>query len=129
MKARKGFFYVNTSRLKTRYSNWLKSLFSPYFYTMDIRKYSKYYKNKFIVAGCLFFVYVLFLDDVDIFTIVNQNRKLYRLEASRDEIGHKLDSTRVLYRELHTTRALESFAREKKFFKQKNEDIFVISYE
>ena len=96
---------------------------------MDFRKYSKYYKNKFIVAGFLFFVYVLFLDDVDIFTIVNQNRKLYRLEASRNEVSEKLDSTRALYRELRTTRALESFAREKKFFKQKNEDIFVISYE
>lgn len=95
---------------------------------MDIRKYAKYYKNKYAVAGCLFFIYILFLDDVDIFTIVNQNRKLYRLEASRDEIGKKLDSTRSLYRELRTTRALESFAREKKFFKQENEDIFVISY-
>jgi cell division protein DivIC len=96
---------------------------------MDLRRYAKYYKNKFIVAGFLFFVYILFLDDVDIFTIVNQNRKLYRLEATRDEVKIKLDSTRSLYRELRTTRALESFAREKKFFKQKNEDIFVISYE
>jgi cell division protein DivIC len=96
---------------------------------MDIRRYAKYYKNKFFVAGFIFFVYILFLDDVDIFTIVNQNRKLYRLEATRDEVKIKLDSTRSLYRELRTTRALESFAREKKFFKQKNEDIFVISYE
>jgi len=96
---------------------------------MEIRKYSKYYKNKFIVAGFLFFVYILFLDDVDIFTIINQNRKLYRLEATRDEVKVKLDSTRALYRELRTSRSLESFAREKKFFKQKNEDIFVISYE
>ena len=96
---------------------------------MDIRKYAKFYKNKYAVAGFLFFIYILFLDDVDIFTIVNQNRKLYRLEASRDEIRKKLDSTRLLYRELRTTRALESFAREKKFFKQENEDIFVISYD
>ena len=74
-------------------------------------------------------IFMLFLDDVDIFTIVNQNRKLNRLEASRHAVGQKLDSTRSLYRELRTARALESYAREKKFFKQKNEDIFVISYE
>lgn len=96
---------------------------------MELRKYAKYYKNKFIVASFLFFVYILFLDDVDIFTIINQNRKLNRLEATRNEVKEKLDSTRTLYRELRTTRALESFAREKKFFKQKNEDIFVITYE
>lgn len=96
---------------------------------MYFEKYSRYYKNKYWVAGFIFLVYILFLDDVDIFTIVNQNRKLYRLEASCDAISKKLDSTRSLYRELSSSRALESFAREKKFFKRKNEDIFVISYE
>jgi cell division protein DivIC len=96
---------------------------------MEFSSYAKYYKNKFFVAGLVFFVYALFLDDVDIFTIINQNRKLHRLEASKNEIKTKLDSTRYMFSELCTNRALESFAREKKFFKQKNEDIFVIAYE
>lgn len=81
------------------------------------------------MASLLFVVYILFLDDIDIFTIVNQNRKLYRLEATRDDVKQKLDSTRTLFKELRNTSALESFAREKKFFKKKNEDIFVISEE
>jgi cell division protein DivIC len=96
---------------------------------MNFKKYAPFYKNKFYVASFIFFLYMLFLDDLDIFTIINQNRKLNRLEASRDLINHKLDSVQRLYKELHTARALEQFAREKKFFKKRNEDIFVISFE
>jgi hypothetical protein len=96
---------------------------------VDISRYSKYYKNKYIIAGVVFFVYSLFLDDLDIFTIFNQNRKLIRLEASCEDISRKLDSTRTLYRDLRNNNSLESFAREKKFFKKKDEDIFVISYQ
>lgn len=94
-----------------------------------MNKYAKFFKNKFAMASLLFVIYILFLDDIDIFTIVNQNRKLYRLEATRDDVKQKLDSTRTLFKELRHTSALESFAREKKFFKKKNEDIFVISEE
>jgi hypothetical protein len=35
----------------------------------------------------------------------------------------------VLLKKLRYSNELESFAREKKFFKKENEDIFVISYE
>jgi len=94
-----------------------------------MKKYTKYFKNKFIFTTCLFFVYILFLDDVDIFTIINQNRKLSHLEESKIEISEKLIKTKSTLKELRYSSNLESYAREEKLFKKDDEDIFIISYE
>lgn len=71
----------------------------------------------------------MFLDDTDIFTIVNHNIKLGHLKASKELTYHKLDSTSNLLKKLKYSSELESFAREKKMFKKDDEDVFVISYE
>lgn len=94
-----------------------------------MKKYANYFKNKFIFTTCLFLVYILFLDDVDIFTIINQNRKLGHLEASKIEIEAKLHKTKTTLKELKYASNLESYAREEKLFKKDDEDIFIISYE
>lgn len=72
---------------------------------------------------------MLFLDDIDIFTIVNQNRKLNKLEVSKSEVSEKLITIQATLKELKYPSELESYAREEKLFKKDNEDIFVISYE
>lgn len=72
---------------------------------------------------------MLFLDDIDIFTIVNQNRKLNKLEVSKSEVSEKLIAIQATLKELKYPSELESYAREEKLFKKDNEDIFVISYE
>lgn len=92
-------------------------------------KYGKYLKNKFVFTTCLFFVYILFLDDVDIFTIVNQNSKLNKLEISKMEVSKKLSRIQTTLKKLRYSSELEKYAREEKLFKRENEDIFIISYE
>lgn len=94
-----------------------------------MKKYFKYLRNKYILTSCIFFVYFMFLDDTDIFTIVNHNIKLKHLKASKELTFHKLDSTTTLLKQLRYSSELESFAREKKMFKMDDEDVFVISYE
>lgn len=74
-------------------------------------------------------MYILFLDDIDIFTIVNQNRKLERLEETKMEVSKKLEITRSTLKKLRYISELESYAREEKLFKKDNEDIFILSYE
>ncbi len=69
------------------------------------------------------------MDDVDIFTIINQNRKLSHLEESKIEISEKLTKTKATLKELKHSSNLESYAREEKLFKKDDEDIFIISYE
>ncbi len=71
----------------------------------------------------------MFLDDTDIFTIVNHNIKLSNLKDSKELTVEKLDSTTALLKKLKYGGELESYAREKKMFKKDDEEIFVISYE
>jgi cell division protein DivIC len=94
-----------------------------------VKKWTIYLKNKFILTGIVFLVYILFLDDVDIFTIVNQIRKRNKIDLATTEAEAKLKATRYTLRKLHYTSEIESFAREEKMFKKDDEDIFVISYE
>ncbi len=89
----------------------------------------KYVKNKFIFTTALFLAYILFLDDVDIFTIVIQNRKLDHLQANKVELQQRLTKTQQILKELKYPSELEKFAREEKLFKKDDEDIFVVSYE
>jgi len=86
-------------------------------------------KNKFVLTSLIFFVYVLFLDDVDIFMIYSQNKKLSQLNASKVEVNEKLQTVRTTLKQLKYPSELESFAREEKLFKKDDEDIFVITYE
>ena len=94
-----------------------------------MKKYLGHIKNKYLITSIIFLVYALFLDDTDIFTIVNHTGKLKKLEQAKEENADKLESTTQLLKKLKYGDALESYAREKKLFKLDNEDIFVISYE
>lgn len=94
-----------------------------------MKKYLVYFKNKFILATTIFVLYALFLDDDDIFSMVGHARKLNRLEASKELVSAKLSSIRHTLHQLKYSSELETYAREEKFFKKDDEDIFVISKE
>lgn len=88
-----------------------------------------YFRNKYTITIGVFVVYTLFLDDVDIFSIVRQNRKLSELETQCALFSEKLSETRSSLEKLKYPSGLERYAREKKLFKKDDEDVFVISYE
>jgi hypothetical protein len=94
-----------------------------------MKKYLVYFKNKFILATTIFAIYALFLDDNDIFSMISHARKLNRLQASKELVSEKLSSIRHTLRQLKYSSELERYAREQKFFKKDNEDIFVITNE
>lgn len=89
----------------------------------------KFIKNKFLVTIVVFAVYALFLDDWDIFHLIKQNRKLTELTNQKIETKKKLTLAKASLAKLKTPAGIEAFAREEKFFKKNDEDIFVISYE
>jgi len=66
---------------------------------------------------------------MDVFMLVNQNSKLNKLESHKNEMTIQLQETREQLKMLNNINTLEAYARSEKFFKQKDEDIFVISYE
>ncbi len=89
----------------------------------------KYWKNKYVVTILVFTLYSLFFDDIDIFTIVSQNRKLQNLRTESLETEKNLTQVQSTLKRLKYSSELETYARENKLFKKENEDIFVISYE
>ena len=91
-------------------------------------KIPKYIKNKYGLTIFIFLIYVLFLDDLDIFSIISQKQKLNKLEIQRDDMKNQLISTRSTLRKLNKINYLEAYARSEKFFKKENEEIFVITY-
>ena len=86
-------------------------------------------KNKYTITGIVFLGYFLFLDDLDIITIINQKRKLSKLEIQRDKLSEDLTSTKNTLKKLNNINSLEAYARSQKFFKRDDEDIFVITFE
>ena len=91
-------------------------------------KIPKYLKNKYGLTIFIFLIYVLFLDDLDVFSIISQKQKLNKLEIQRDNMKNQLISTRSTLRKLNKINYLEAYARSEKFFKKENEEIFVITY-
>lgn len=93
-----------------------------------MKKYLIRFKNKYVIALCIFMVYNLFLDEVDIFTIINQNKKLSELHSAQSEMNLKLKETKYTLSQIKDLSYLEKLAREDKLFKKDNEDVFVITY-
>ena len=89
-------------------------------------RWLKYFKNKYILTGTLFLFYMLFLEEVDIFAITRQQIKYKKLNKEKEETRQKLIETQEVLDQLNKTSALERFAREVKFFKKDDEDIFII---
>jgi len=89
-------------------------------------KLPKLLRNKFYVTFFLFSVYVLFLDDTDIFTVYANIKKRNDLITQNEVIKEKLASNKLALKQLDQVYYLEHYARSKKFFKAKDEDIFVI---
>lgn len=69
---------------------------------------------------------MLFLDDVDIFTILRQRMKSSKLQAEKELVHEKYIRTKTTLDQLTSIEALEKFAREEKMFKREDEDIFII---
>ncbi len=74
----------------------------------------------------IFAVYTLFLDENDIFTLLNQRSKLRELNGKKVEMSAQLQEVQSTLSKLKYKSEVERFARENKFFKKDNEDIFVI---
>ncbi len=66
---------------------------------------------------------------MDIFMLVKQRSKLNKLKSHKVEMTLQLQETRKELKMLNNINTLEAYARSEKFFKQKDEEIFVISYE
>ena len=92
-----------------------------------MNKIASLLKNKFLLTFIVFATYLVFLDDNDIFYIFKQKDKLDQLKGQNDDMKIKLQKTRLDLEKIKELDYLEAYARQEKFFKRKDEDIFVIT--
>lgn len=91
-------------------------------------KFLKIVTKKYVLTILVFLIYILFLDDVDVFSISRQNAKLRQLKQEKELVLEKYNTTKTTLDQLSDLKALERYAREKKLFKRDDEDIFVIDH-
>jgi cell division protein DivIC len=85
-------------------------------------------KNKYLLTGAGFLVWILFFDSRDLITShFKEHAELVRLEESKKYFEQQIAVTRQELQQLKTNPALlERYAREKYLMKRDNEDLFVI---
>jgi cell division protein DivIC len=91
-----------------------------------MRKVHPYLKNKFIITLIVFVFYSLFLDENDLFTMISNSSKLSHLEVKKTELNLELKTTTGILKKLKSKSEVERYARENKYFKKDDEDLFVI---
>ncbi|MCB0478893.1 MAG: septum formation initiator family protein [Crocinitomicaceae bacterium] len=93
------------------------------------KKHLKYLKNKYIIATALFALYAFFLDDNDIFIIYKKNKLLKENRAKIAFNKKELEKIKEELTAVGDLKELERIAREEKYFKKDNEDVFVVVQE
>lgn len=85
-------------------------------------------KNKYLLAGSFFLVWMLFFDPKDISSGINRWRKFKELQASEQKLNGQIESTRKELGQLkNNAQTIEKYAREKYWMKKDNEDLFIVN--
>jgi cell division protein FtsB len=84
-------------------------------------------KNKYLLTGVFFMVWMLFFDPKDILTDIERRDKLKELQKSELHIKQMISQS---HQELdllkNNAQNIEKYAREKYMMKKDNEDLFIL---
>jgi len=85
-------------------------------------------KNKFLLAGSFFLVWMLFFNEKDLVTEIKRRDKLKELQKSEEHLSDLIKDTKKELGQLKTNaQTIEKYAREKYLMKKDNEDLFIIA--
>ncbi len=85
-------------------------------------------KNKYLLAGAFFVVWMFFFDLKDWEIAFDKNAKLKELQKSENHLITVIKDTKEELDQLKTNaRTIEKYAREKYLMKKDNEDLFIVS--
>jgi cell division protein FtsB len=86
-----------------------------------------YFKNKYLLSGLIFLVWILFFDQNNLITQFAYKQELNKLLEDKQyyiqEIKYTIDNLNEL---TSNPKTLEKFARENYLMKKDNEEVFVI---
>ncbi|HNU87204.1 MAG TPA: septum formation initiator family protein [Ferruginibacter sp.] len=84
-------------------------------------------KNKYLLAGAFFVIWMLFFDPKDIPSGFERKQKLNELQNSEQHLDDLItDSQKELQLLKNDAQSIEKYAREKYMMKKDNEDLFII---
>jgi cell division protein FtsB len=84
-------------------------------------------KNKYLIAGVFFVVWMLFFDPKDILTDIERRDKLDDLQKSELHLKQLIsESHQELDLLKDNAQSIEKYAREKYMMKKDNEDLFIV---
>jgi cell division protein FtsB len=83
--------------------------------------------NKYLLVTCFFIVWMLFIDQRDMFYVREQRQKLNELENKKQYYESEIDKAKKELSDLQNNpTTLEKFAREHYRMKKDGEDLFII---
>jgi cell division protein FtsB len=91
-----------------------------------MKKFSRFIKNKYMIATVLFVVWVTFFDNNDLFRHIRHQRILNGLNREKRELTQRISEVKLQMTQLQNHDLLEKFAREQYYFKKDNEEVFVV---
>ena len=85
-------------------------------------------KNKYLIAGVAFIIWIFFFDPKDIPSSVNRIETYKKLQQTELNLNKKITETRKDLDLLKTNpQTIEKYARENYMMKKDNEDLFIIN--
>ena len=84
-------------------------------------------KNKYLLTGAFFIMWMLFFDPKDLFSDFERRNKLDDLQKSEQHLKNLItESNKELYLLKNNAQSIEKYAREKYLMKKDNEDLFIV---
>lgn len=84
-------------------------------------------KNRFVLVGVIFLVWMIFFDSNDLISQYKYKRKLSQLEENKNFYLEQIEQVKKDKEELLTNlNKLEKFAREKYKMKRDDEDLYIV---
>ncbi len=85
-------------------------------------------KNKYLLTGVFFVIWLFFFDPKDILSGVERINKLNELQTSEQHLKELItESHEELDLLKNNARSIEKYAREKYMMKKDNEDLFIVN--
>jgi len=87
-------------------------------------------KNKYLLTGTFFVVWMFFFDPQDIRSDLSHQAKLKELKKNEERLEQQIADTRKELGQLKTNaQTIEKYAREKYMMKKDNEDLYIVQGE
>ena len=86
-------------------------------------------KNKYLLTGTFFVIWMLFFDPKDILSDFERRGKLKELQTSELHLKQQItDAKQELGLLKNNAQSIEKYAREKYLMKKDNEDLFIVKF-